>query len=229
MCDVADILCEISEPEDGGRHAVPLTWYQKARDLGAAHGFFALEFRASAALGQMAIEEGLHQEGADLLRHALAALLKDEAGDAGSENDADRDFRELNVLAHFADALLTINAFDELEDLLPRFREKANPNPVEQTTGHLHFQLTLHYLGARLHEARGEAGETERELHALIDFSRENAGMPDPMKEHLSSLLWKAFKHLTILNEDSAAEGLIAAVGNELATLDPDAKCACDV
>ena len=53
--------------------------------------------------------------------------------------------------------------------------------------------------------------------------------MPDRTREHLSSLLWKAFKHLQILNEDSAEEGLIAAVGSELAKMDPEAKFACDI
>ena len=48
-------------------------YFQRARDVGAAHGFFSVECSACRGLGDMAVLQGRHEEGLDLLRNALAA------------------------------------------------------------------------------------------------------------------------------------------------------------
>ena len=66
MCDAADILSNLQNSEAA-------TWYQRARDVGAAHGFFSVESAACIGLGEAAMEEGRHEEGVALLRNALVA------------------------------------------------------------------------------------------------------------------------------------------------------------
>ena len=47
-------------------------FYNRARDVGAAHGFFSVECRSCLGLGQMAVDDGREEEGLELLRNALA-------------------------------------------------------------------------------------------------------------------------------------------------------------
>ena len=46
-------------------------WFKRARDVGAAHGFFSVEGRACQGLGVLAATQGRHEEGLELLRNAL--------------------------------------------------------------------------------------------------------------------------------------------------------------
>jgi len=48
--------------------------YERARNIGAAHGFFSVECRACHGLGALARSEGRAEEGLDLMRNALAAV-----------------------------------------------------------------------------------------------------------------------------------------------------------
>ena len=50
----------------------PDRYFQRARDVGAAHGFFSVECRSCLGLGQIAVNDGRAEEGLDLLRNALA-------------------------------------------------------------------------------------------------------------------------------------------------------------
>ena len=55
-------------------------WLKRARDVGAAHGFFSVECHACRGLGTMLIQDGRVEEGVDLLRNALiAAGLTEES------------------------------------------------------------------------------------------------------------------------------------------------------
>jgi len=47
--------------------------FERARDVGAAHGFFSVECRACMGLGAIAMQEGRNEEGLALLQNALAA------------------------------------------------------------------------------------------------------------------------------------------------------------
>jgi hypothetical protein len=68
LCSIAHKLRFLGRDEEGARY------FEKARDLGAAHGFFSVECQACMGLGALAIKEGRHEEGLELLRNALAAV-----------------------------------------------------------------------------------------------------------------------------------------------------------
>ena len=91
-----------------------IRYFQKARDVGAAHGFFSIEGKACTGLGGVAIHEGRHEEGLELLRNALVAF--------GLEDDEES---ELSAMNYLIDALFTTDGFEEVDTLLPRFREAA--------------------------------------------------------------------------------------------------------
>ena len=63
MCNLSVVLCFLR------RNSEAATWNQRARDVGAAHGFFSVESRACEGLGRVAIDEGRHIEGLELSQH----------------------------------------------------------------------------------------------------------------------------------------------------------------
>jgi len=76
ICDLAEIVMRLEGVQAAGKY------FQRARDLGEAHGFFSVESRACEGLAHVAMEEGRNEAGVELLRNALAAagLNEDDAG-----------------------------------------------------------------------------------------------------------------------------------------------------
>ena len=107
MCRVADMLRCLD------RNSEAATWYQRVRDVGAAHGFFTLESLACSGLGRSAMEEGRHEEGLALLRNALVAA---------ELNELDLPQYELDALDELIMALFKTNSINEVEPLVLRYR-----------------------------------------------------------------------------------------------------------
>ena len=84
------------------------TWYQRARDVGAAHGFFSVESKACRGLGFMEVAKGRHEEGLDLLRNSLAAA---------ELNELDDPVYVLEALECLIGALFATASIDEVHDL----------------------------------------------------------------------------------------------------------------
>ena len=104
-----------------GRDEQAATWFQRARDVGAAHGFFSLESTACKGLGRAAVVGGRLEEGVELLRNALVAADLNEL-----------DSMELGqgALQFLIQALFRTNRIDEVEPLVLRYRETAKvPKP----------------------------------------------------------------------------------------------------
>ena len=73
--DQGEALCSLAGNLDLlGRTEQASKQYERARDVGAAHGFFKLESAACHGLGVLVMREGRDDEGVDLLRNALAAV-----------------------------------------------------------------------------------------------------------------------------------------------------------
>ena len=123
------------------RNSEAATWFQRARDVGAAHGFFSLESKACMGLGRAAIEEGRHDEGVALLRNALVAA---------ELNELDEPTFELEALKSLIHALLTMKSIDEAELLVLRYREAAKAQSEKKGVCLSEFDSFLY--SARLHE-----------------------------------------------------------------------------
>jgi len=80
-----------------GKEADAERWMLRARQVGADHGFFTVECRACAALGNLYMQDGREAEGLDLLRNAVAAATLDDTPDR---------MLETTSLQSLADALL---------------------------------------------------------------------------------------------------------------------------
>ena len=116
--DQGEAMCEAAQHlRVDGKVQEAFGYFQRARDVGAAHGFFSVECKACLGLGGRAIAEGRHEEGVDLLRNALAA--------SSLREDEDNTDMELQVLARLTEALFQTHAIDEVEPLIPRLREAA--------------------------------------------------------------------------------------------------------
>jgi hypothetical protein len=135
MCNLSDILCFLE------RKSEATTWYQRARDVGAAHGFFSLESMGCIGLGTTTLEEGRHEEGIELLRNALVAAELNELDDPKYEVEA------LNALIS---GLFRSNAIDEAEPLVLRYREAAKAQSKKE--GVCFAELNSLLFSARLHE-----------------------------------------------------------------------------
>ena len=129
MCNLSNILRSLERKSEAA------TWYQRARDVGAAHGFFSLESMACKGLGMAAMEEG------HLLRNALVAAELNELDDPVYELDA------LDILIQ---ALFHARLFDEAEPLVLRFREAAKAQSGKEGFCSAEFDSLL--CSARLHE-----------------------------------------------------------------------------
>ena len=57
MCNLSNILHILERKSEAA------TWYQRARDVGAAHGVFSVEGKACVGLGTAAMNEGRCKEG----------------------------------------------------------------------------------------------------------------------------------------------------------------------
>jgi hypothetical protein len=123
------------------RDSEAATWFQRARDVGAAHGFFSLECTACMGLGRAAMEEGRHEEGVALLRNALVAAELSELDDPSYV---------LEALDSLIDALFRARAFDEVEPLVLRYREAAKAQSGRR--GFCFAELNSPLFCARLHE-----------------------------------------------------------------------------
>jgi hypothetical protein len=136
LCRVADRL-----PSLGRQHEAE-EYFQRARKIAEAHGFFSVECEACLGLGKLARAEGRQEEGLELLRNALVCLPLCEEEDT---------IMELDVLDHFTDALFHTHAIDEVEPLVARYLEAAKAESDKQ--GHLCYcRLHSFYTSTRLHE-----------------------------------------------------------------------------
>ena len=135
MCNLSDILRSLE------RNSEAATWYQRARDVGAAHGFFSLESSACTGLGMAAMKEGRHEEGVALLRNALVAA---------ELNELDDPTYELHALDSLNCALFTTKSIDEVEPLVLRYREAAKAQSEKVGVCFAEFDSLLY--SARLHE-----------------------------------------------------------------------------
>jgi hypothetical protein len=117
-------------------------YYQAARDVGAAHGFFSMECTACVGLGKVAIDEGHHEEGVALLRNALVAA---------ELNELDDHVLEIDVLDELVEALFKTHEMEQAEPLVLRYREAAEAQ-TEKKGGFCYAGVHSLYASARIHE-----------------------------------------------------------------------------
>jgi len=125
-----------------GSHHDACISYQRARDIGAAHGFFSIESTACLGLGKAAVGEGRHEEGVELLRNSLAAAELNELDDPAFE---------LTSLAALVKTFFEAHAIDDAEPLVLRYREAAKARSATQG-GVCYVALDSVLYSARLHE-----------------------------------------------------------------------------
>ena len=135
MCSLSNVLRLLQRKSEAA------TWDQRARDVGAAHGFFTVEGQACRGLGTAAMNEGRHEEGLALLRNALVAAELNELDDPRYELEA------LEVLIQ---SLFKTNSIDEVEPLVRRYREATKAKKEKEGCCAQEFDSIVY--SARLHE-----------------------------------------------------------------------------
>ena len=166
LCEFADNLIDDSSlQKEAARN------YQRARDVGAAHGFFSVEALACLGLGRLAMQEGRAEEGLDLLRCRLSTLnsqpetlnsnpsslipepytLNSEPRNAMvAESLTERESqRDLQILPYLIDALIQRHKFDEVGPLIERLRDIGKTEGAELATM---TERHIFYYRAFLHE-----------------------------------------------------------------------------
>ena len=136
MCTIGNHLLLLNRVDEAG------TYFKRARDLGAQHGFLSVECDACLGLGALAAYEGRMQEGLDLLRNALAAADLAES---------DEQQFQLNTLRLLIPLLFDPSTMGELEPLVVRYQKAAEA--YSRKRGRLDFmELQSRLYCARLHE-----------------------------------------------------------------------------
>jgi len=141
--DQGEALCRVADHfHVAGKNKDAEVYFQRGRKVAEAHGFFNLECMSCLGLGKLAMQEERNEEGADLLRNALAAVPLCEH-DVGTH--------EINVLHALTGALFATRAIDEVEPLVPRYREAAKAESQGRGVVCLD-EFTSLLTSARLHE-----------------------------------------------------------------------------
>jgi len=142
MCALAGNLIDVGKRKEAAEY------YQKARKVAEAHGFFSVECTACLGLGEQAVEDGRNEEGLDLMRNALAAVpLSEHEG---------TDPSEIPVLDSLIGALFKTHALDEVEPLVMRYREAAKAYSARRGGAGFEEMNSL-LFSARLHEVRASS------------------------------------------------------------------------
>jgi len=141
--DQGEVLCRVAEDLPGlGRRQEAVGYFKRARKIAEAHGFFSVECLWCFGFGKLAMEEGRHEEGLELMRNALVCVPLCEEKDT---------IIELDVLHAFIDALFHTHAIDEAEPLVARFLEVAKAESQKQKCLQISEFRSLN-ASARLHE-----------------------------------------------------------------------------
>jgi hypothetical protein len=137
MCACGNFLMLNGQRREGERYL------QKARDVGAEHGFFLVEGQACRGLGNLAVLEGRHEEGLELLRNSVVS---------GRLGEGNADANELHALNSLIQALFETSAIGEVEPLVLRYRELCDAHPESPGVAGLFCKLKSLFFNARLHE-----------------------------------------------------------------------------
>ena len=139
LCSVAEHLLYLGKRQEAAEN------FKRARRIAESHGFFSVECESCLGLGRLAMAEGRSEEGVEMLRNALVCAPLREGED---------DDMELNVLLNFTNALFLIDAIDEVEPLVARFREtaQAESGMMERTPELCFYDMHILYSSAHLHE-----------------------------------------------------------------------------
>ena len=135
MCNVSS-FCQLLE-----RNREAVAWYNRARDIGAAHGFFSIQSIACRGLGMAALEEGCHEEGVALLQNALSAARM---------NELDDPMYELDALESLVQTLIDAKCIDDAEPLAMCYRKAANAQ--KGNDAYILLELDSILSSARIHQ-----------------------------------------------------------------------------
>ena len=199
------------------------TWFERARAVGEAHGFFTLESKACLGLGQLAMLHKRKDEAVQLLQNSLKAA---------ELNELDDPEYELFSMKSLIRALFDTDAIDEVEPLVRRFAAAAKTFSKDRTmsvmvfdsfacsarlhevifhpltscahpppTSQLHFSFFEYLLNRGLSlQARGNPREAVREVRAMLDLMRVNKDAVQNMSTGCVAVLMDAVRHLKVLN-----------------------------
>ena len=143
ICNLANMILRLPSLSDSDARDLAGRHFERVRKIGAAHGFFSLEAGACQGLGRVAMLEGRDEEAADLLRNAVASSKLSEAEDPS---------RIESMCAVFLiDALFKVNALDELEATIQKFREDSMAESRREGR-FSYMELYASVATARLHE-----------------------------------------------------------------------------
>jgi hypothetical protein len=149
MCDVGDCFHRLDDAEAAE------TWYLKAQNLGAQHGRFALECRASLGLAKMEwFLRRRSQEAEELFRHALTVV-------DFVEGDEVETF-ERDISLELAKMLMTTGREEEAGPLIQRLRELAGTAGAAPLDTVVALQLAVAFQ-----TKRGTREETAQEIQVL--------------------------------------------------------------
>ena len=162
MCEMGKHLLFLS------RQSEAASWLQRARDVGAAHGFYSVECNSCIGLGRVAMVEGRHGEGLDLLRNAVtcAHLL-------ASHDPNDSKF-ELEALEAMIRGCFETHAFEEVAPLVLRYREAAEAFTIVAASAidksiSIYAHLDSLYYCARLQEVLSFFASRWEPHHTMFD------------------------------------------------------------
>jgi len=156
ICDLADRLLLLGKKEEA------LTQFERAEQLGAAHGFSSVECQACEGIGLLTVKEGGDAEGVELL--AAVPPIEEEGGVFSAS--ADKELRqEIKRLTKKNTKLnrAVLHESKEMDDT----REETHPNPR-------HLSLTfLRTVTEMVYDEDGQVEVVDEPLHSVAGEEKE--------------------------------------------------------
>ncbi|KAJ1474988.1 hypothetical protein T484DRAFT_3213394 [Baffinella frigidus] len=152
MCQIGQCFSNINDTP----RAVP--WFNKARALGAQHGFFSVECGACLGLGRVEKMEGRMPGAEELMQHAFSVL-------GFVEVEGEREQLECSVTRDLAELLLETERYEEAGPLIQRLFELAEADEDKEAG----FYRKVGALGfaVRFHSRRRDVQQASKEMRAL--------------------------------------------------------------
>jgi hypothetical protein len=199
LCDLAEMTCYVL----GKCNKISVKYYQQASVIALQHGTSRVQAAACHGLGMAASGEDRQFEAATLFRTAVAEAAKDDDSEL-----------EVCYSLQLFDQLLKLNSIDEAETLIQRL-----PRLIQRVTGPnfkglTHMQLHYHLQSARVHEARGNPSEAEREVRKLIALVHENKSTIHDWRPTLLNILKVTNKKLKVLHPETGNKSLVKSMAD---------------
>jgi ATP/maltotriose-dependent transcriptional regulator MalT len=203
LCYIADCYNLTGDYNESNKN------HKQARRIAEDHGFYSIECLSCRGHGQSLVDQGIVEEGLDLLRNAVIA---------GPLCEIDADSFELCALDALVLALVNKGHMSEASSHISRLCELATKNSHDTIDIRLPISL---FLKVRIHTASGEVEKATEGLYDILKLLQNNEKQVIESLQHFKEIVKNCMILLKSMREKLLdVGGIHEDMSNYLAHLD---------